>query len=81
MKDPGQWNTIRIVAKGNNVEHWLNGIKILEYERGSKVYTHAVGRSKFDKTSPAFGMVEKGHILLQEHGGVVSFRDIKIKSL
>lgn len=81
VKDPGQWNTIRIVAKGKHVEHWLNGVKILEYERGSKVYTDAVALSKFNKTSPAFGMVEKGHILLQEHGGVVSFKNIKIKSL
>jgi len=81
VKDPGQWNTMRIVAKGKNVEHWLNGVKILEFERGSKVYTDAVALSKFNKTSPAFGMVEKGHILLQEHGGVVSFKNIKIKSL
>ena len=81
VKDPGQWNTMRIVVKGNNVEHWLNDVKILEYERGSKIYTDAVARSKFDKTSPTFGMVEKGHILLQEHGGVVSFKNIKIKTL
>ncbi len=81
VKDPGQWNTIRVVAKGKNVEHWMNGIKILEYERGSKVYKDAVALSKFSKASPAFGMVEKGHILLQEHGGLVSFRNIKIKSL
>lgn len=81
VKDPGQWNTIRIVAKGKDVEHWMNGVKILEYERGSKVYTDAVALSKFNKASPAFGMVEKGHILLQEHGGLVSFRNIKIKSL
>lgn len=78
---PGQWNTIRIRARGKNVEHWLNGIKILEYERGSKDYTDAVALSKFSKASPAFGMVEKGHILLQEHGGLVSFRNIKIKAL
>jgi len=81
VNEPGQWNTIRIVAKGKNVEHWLNGKKILEFTRGSKSYTDAVAASKFSKTEPAFGMVEKGRILLQEHGGVVSFRNIKIKSL
>lgn len=78
---PGQWNNIRIVAKDNKVEHWLNGQKVLEFTRGSKSYTEAVAKSKFNKTVPAFGMVEKGHILLQEHGGQVSFKNIKIKNL
>ena len=78
---PGEWNTIRIVSKGNKVEHWLNGVKLLEFTRGDKTYTDAVALSKFNKTVPAFGMVEKGHILLQEHGGVVSFKNIKIKIL
>ena len=81
INPPGQWNTLRVVAKGKKVEHWLNGKKILEFNRGSKVYTDAVALSKFNKTVPAFGMVEKGHILLQEHGGAVSFKNIKIKLL
>ncbi|NEW82693.1 MAG: DUF1080 domain-containing protein [Mariniphaga sp.] len=78
---PGQWNTVRIVCKGKNVEHWLNGKKILEFTRGSESYTAGVAKSKFNKTEPAFGMIEKGRILLQEHGGVISFKNIKIKSL
>lgn len=78
---PGKWNTIRIVSKGKKVEHWLNGVKLLEFTRGDKTYTDAVALSKFNKAVPVFGMVEKGHILLQEHGGVVSFRNIKIKLL
>lgn len=78
---PGQWNTIRIMARGKRVEHWLNGQKILEFTRGSADFTKAVAQSKFSKTVPAFGTVEKGHILLQEHGHEVSFRNIKIKSL
>ncbi|MHB1178439.1 MAG: 3-keto-disaccharide hydrolase [Daejeonella sp.] len=81
VKEPGQWNTMRIVAKGKHVEHWLNGVKILEFTRGSKTYTDAVSLSKFKATMPAFGMIDKGHILLQEHGGAVSFKNIKIKSL
>jgi len=81
VNEPGKWNTIRIVAKGKNVEHWLNGKKILEFSRGSKNYIDAVATSKFNKTVPPFGMVEKGRILIQEHGGVVSFRNIKIKLL
>ena len=78
---PGEWNTVRIVSKGKKVEHWLNDVKILEFTRGDKTYTDAVALSKFNKAVPAFGMVEKGHILLQEHGGVVSFKNIKIKTL
>lgn len=78
---PGQWNTLRIVAKGKNVQHYLNGVKILEFTRGGKVYTDSVALSKFNKAVPAFGSVEKGHILLQEHGAEVSFKNIKIKAL
>ena len=78
---PGEWNTVRIVSKGKKVEHWLNGVKILEFTRGDKTYSDAVALSKFNKAVPAFGMVEKGHILLQEHGGVVSFKNIIIKTL
>lgn len=78
---PGEWNTVRIISKGKKVEHWLNGVKILEFTRGDKTYTDAVALSKFNKAVPAFGMVEKGNILLQEHGGVVSFKNIKIKTL
>ena len=78
---PGEWNTVRIVSKGKKVEHWLNGVKILQFTRGDKTYTDAVALSKFNKAVPAFGMVEKGHILLQEHGGVVSFKNIIIKTL
>jgi len=78
---PGKWNNIRIVVMGNKVEHWLNGVKILEFTRGSQAYTTAVAESKFRGTVPAFGMVEKGKILLQEHGGQISFKNIKIKTL
>lgn len=78
---PGQWNTLRIVAKGQNVQHYLNAVKILEFTRSGKVYTDAVALSKFNKAVPAFGSVAKGHILLQEHGAEVSFKNIKIKAL
>jgi hypothetical protein len=81
VNPPGTWNTLRIVSKDKKVEHWLNGKKILEFIRGSKEYTDAVALSKFSQASPAFGMVEKGHILLQDHGDEVSFRNIKLKQL
>jgi hypothetical protein len=80
VNPPGEWNTIRVVVRGKKVEHWMNNVKILEYTRGDKVYTDAVAKSKFNMVVPPFGMVEKGHILLQYHGGVVSFRNIKIRA-
>ena len=76
MNEPGQGNSIRIVTKGRQVEHWLNGVKILAFTRGSRALTEAVPISKFNKAVPAFGTVERGHILLQEHGHEVSFRNI-----
>ena len=69
------------MAKGNRVEHWLNGVMILTFTRGNPAFTEAVAASKFGKAVPAFGTVPKGHILLQEHGHTVSFRNIKINAL
>jgi hypothetical protein len=76
----GEWNTARIVNTGMHTEHWLNGIKILEFERDSDAYLTAVGKSKY-KTEPVFGTITKGRILLQDHGHQVSFRNIKIREL
>jgi hypothetical protein len=80
LKPAGEWNTTRIVVRGQTVEHWLNGKKVLQYELGSPALKAAIEKSKF-KGIERFGMRQNGHILLQDHGNQVWFRTIKIHRL
>lgn len=77
----GAWNVGRVVVyPSNHVEHYLNGVKVLEYERGSSAFEALVKESKYH-VWPQFSKAPAGHLLLQDHGNRVSFRSLKIKEL
>ncbi len=81
VKQPGDWNHARIVVdKNNNVTHWLNYVRVLEYKRGSRSFRELVAKSKY-KDWKDFGEAKEGHLLLQDHGNAVSFRSIKVRKL
>jgi len=79
-KPVGEWNHVKLVVDGSHVEHWLNGTKLLEYELWSDDWKARVAASKF-KDMPPYGLGKTGHIALQDHGDLVSFRNISILEL
>lgn len=85
LNDMDEWNTGKIVSKGNKVEHWLNGEKVVEYVRCSKEFRDAVAESKYAKNGTDgrhWGELPEGRILLQDHSdSMVSFRNLKIREL
>src|SRR5215471_15730799 len=81
LKPVGQWNTARIIANGAHVEHWLNGVKLVEYELWSPIWEAMVHASKFTPY-PNYGRAKKGHIAMQgDHNGALAFRNIRIREL
>lgn len=76
----GDWNHARILSHGRHVQFWLNGVKTVEFERGSPSFQKAVAASKY-RNIPSFGEWEDGHIMLQEHGNAVSYRNVKIREI
>lgn len=78
--DINSWNTATVIVEGSHVEHWLNGVKLLEYERNNQEWDALVAYSKY-RDWPNFGNYEEGYILLQDHGNEVWFKNIKIKEL
>ncbi len=79
-KPAGEWNTLRILITPEKCVHWMNGEKYVEYDKGSDEWNAKLAASKFSKY-PNFGKLDKGHICLQDHGNVVSFRNIKIREV
>ena len=80
VKPAGEWNRVRIVVVGSHVEHWLNGVKVVEYTLGSPEWQAKVAASKFSQW-PGYGRAARGRIALQDHGDEVAYRDIRIREL
>jgi len=78
VKPAGEWNRVRLVARGQHVEHWLNGVKVVEYELLSPDWEAKVKASKF-APHPRYGRNAAGYIGLQDHGDRVAYRDIKVR--
>jgi hypothetical protein len=80
LKPVGEWNSSRLVFRGNHGEHWLNGAKVVEFDLGAPLMDSALARSKY-KNIPNFAERRAGHIVLQDHVDEVYFRNIKIRRL
>ena len=80
LRPVGEFNQARIVFQGNHGEHWLNGAKVVEYDLGTSLMDSLLAASKYSGI-PGFGDKKKGHIVLQDHGDTVWYRNIKIRLL
>jgi hypothetical protein len=80
LKPVGEWNNSRLVVNGNHVEHWLNGAKVLEFERWNDAWESLKNASKWGEY-PDYGTAATGHIVIQDHGSVFWFRNVKIREI
>jgi len=80
LRPVGEFNQTRIIVRGDRIEHWLNGVKVVEFDRTSEDYRQHLAQSKF-KSTKGFGEARQGHLLLQDHGDAVWYRNIKIREL
>jgi len=80
LRPVGEWNESKLAFRGNHGEHWLNGAKIVEFELGTPSFDSLIAKSKF-RPIPGFATRRKGHIVLQDHGDEVFFRNIKVREL
>ena len=80
LRAVGEWNSARIVFRGNHGEHWLNGVKVVEFELGSARMDSLLAASKY-KSIAGFGAKRRGHLVLQDHGDEVYFRELKVRPL
>jgi len=81
VKPAGEWNTIRLVVTDGEVEHWMNGQKVVEYNNTGDGWRDMIAKSKFKDFGDQFGSVTGGHIALQDHGDPVWYRNIRIREL
>ena len=79
-KPIGEWNSVRLIVRGTHVEHWMNDVKLLEYEFATPDWDARVKASKFGKI-PLYGRAKSGRIALQDHGDPVWYRNVRIKTL
>lgn len=80
LEPVGKWNTARLVVRGSHVEHWLNGKKVVEFERWTPEWNTLRDSGKW-KAAPDYGKARTGHIVIQDHGSLFWFRNLKIKTL
>lgn len=80
VRPAGEWNQARILVRGSQVEHWLNGQRMAQYELGGPDWSARVAASKFQEW-PGYGRARRGHIALQDHGDLVAYRNIKLREL
>jgi hypothetical protein len=80
VKPVGEWNNTKIIVNGTHVEHWLNGVKIVEFERWTDEWRKLRDSGKW-KDQPDYGLARSGRIALQDHGSVFWFRNVKIRKM